>query len=159
MSRGPALTPLERMLKSFGDRIVARIDLQDKRLDTIEARLAQGQHENIEEVQGMFLELRTTMGETRDELNKLGDRVGKIERADDIAAGVAEALKERNDHDATLERGALTRRALKPPSWPTVAYVTGTAAVVGILANLHAAVLLAGRVAKAVWDTVVAKTG
>jgi len=149
MARGPALTPLERMLKGFGDRIVARIDLQDKRLDTIEARLARGQLDNIEEVQGMFLELRTTMGETRDEVVNLGKRVGAIERADDIAAGVAEAMKERNDHDATMERGALSLRAMKPPSWPQVVTVASAAAVVGLLANLHSALSFLVRLWKA----------
>lgn len=159
MARGPALTPLERMLKGFGDRIVARLDRVDTRMDTIEARLAQGQHENSAEVQGMFVELRTTLGETRDEVSKLGVRVGKIERADDIAAGVAEQMKERNAHDTVMEKGALAQRAWKPPSWPTVATVTAIGTVVTILANLHTAAVLCGRLAQAVWDTVVAKTG
>lgn len=159
MSRGPALTPLERMLKTFGDRIVARLDRVDTRMDTIEARLALGQHENSEEVQGMFLELRTAVGETRDEVSKLNTRVGKIERADDIAAGVAEAMKERNAHDTTMEKGALAQRAWKPPSWPTVAIVGAVGTVVTILANLHVAAVLCGALAKAVWDTVVAKPG
>jgi uncharacterized coiled-coil protein SlyX len=157
MPRSPGLTPLERMLKGFGDRIVARIDLQDKRLDTIEGRLARGQIENLEEVQGMFLELRTTMGETRDEVAQLGKRVGNIERADDIAAGVAEAMKERNAHDTVQEKGALSARAWKPPSWPQVGIVTGIGAIFTILANAHTAALLAGRLLKAAWVVLTGK--
>jgi hypothetical protein len=151
MSRGPALTPLERMLKGFGDRIVARLDRVDARMDVVEARLAQGQHDVSSEVQSMFTEMQSVMGETRDEVAKLGARVGNIERADDIAKGVADEMEKRNAHDAVIEKGALSTRAWKPPSWPTVATVTGIGAVVGILANLHSAAVVIGHIAKAIW--------
>lgn len=157
MPRSPGLTPLERMLKGFGDRIVARLDRVDGRIDLIESRLAQGQHENSEEVQGMFMELRTTMGETRDEVTKLGQRVGAIERADDIAAGVASAMKERNVHDTTMEKGALNVRAWKPVSLPTIFTVTGIGAIFTILANAHTAAVLAGRLLKAAWVVLTGK--
>jgi uncharacterized coiled-coil protein SlyX len=145
---------LERMLERFGDRIERRFERADSRMDDIEARLAQGQHDVSTEVQGMFTELRTTMGETRDEVAKVAKRVGDIERADELADAVAKALEERNVHDATMERGALTERAWKPPSWPMVGLAGGAIGVIGILANFHTGVVIAVAVFKAGWTII-----
>jgi uncharacterized coiled-coil protein SlyX len=156
-SRSPQQIALQPILERFATRIEGAVDKLDKRIDGVEARFAQGQYEISEEVQSMFLETRTVMGEMRDEVTKLNTRVGKIERADDIAAGVAEAMKERNAHDTVQEKGALSARAWKPPSWPTVATVGGIGAVVSILANAHAAAVLAGRLLKAAWVVLTGK--
>lgn len=165
--------PFERSLKRIGDQFTAQITAINNRMDTIETRLAQGQHDNAAEVQGMFAELQTTFGGTRDEVAKLAETVSRLgewrasleqREATEVAvkAAVKAALEDRDRRDGDMAeagaKSAMKSIRWKPVSLPTLGVMAATiGAVFAAVANAKPVFLLVGRLLKAVWDAVVGR--
>jgi hypothetical protein len=135
---------LQHALSAFRREMSETAKSVDLRMDDVEARLAQGQHETNELTRSAFAEVRNLVGEVRDAmkdgLDRLATRVGELELRDAIEDGVEKRLKE---HVAPVVLPLPPPQSPptfdKPRAWINAGLIAAGAGVVSLLANLHGA--------------------